>query len=308
MAVHFQGVATGRWARAAALVALLATVTACSHDTPVPVPSPVTAKTPCGDLTHAGFPALALPLRSTYFVCKPQGFALQFNPATKTSLWVAEHVVGATLASPPIAYSEDVRPDPDLPADLRSEMYDFAKSKWAMWQMAPAKDFGGNRVAINRSFYLSNMLPVPLANRKGILDRLELNIRQWAQQYGDLYVVTGPIYLEDQAADWIGGPPPRTQGVVRHRYTTENDPKHPHKNKLGVPHYVFKVLYAPAAHQAVAFIVPNAQVAPVSALPGYATSVAMVEHYTHLRFFPQLPAAERQALVTTVAPNAWILH
>lgn len=291
---------------AGALLALA--LSACSHDKPVPVPHPVTAKTPCGGLTFGGFPKLTPPVKLSYFVCKPQGFALQFNPTSKTSLWTTEHITAQAISAPPIAYAKDVRADPDLPEGTRNELYDFERQGWAMWQMAPAKDFGQNRVAISHSFYLSNMLPVPAANRSGILAWLEGNIRLWAQQYGELYVVTGPIYLNGEPAAWIGGPPPRKQGVVHRRYTTSDDPRHPHKDKMGVPNYVFKVIYAPKIHQAVAFVIPNAQVAPSNALPQYATNVATVERYTHIEFFPELPANERQALVNTVSAPAWILH
>lgn len=283
-------------------------LSACSPGKPVPVPQPVTAKTPCGGLTFDGFPFLEKPIEASYFVCKPQAFAMQFNPTSKTALWTTEHVVGQVVDAAPITYAQDVRPDPDLPQGVRNEMYDFVHQGWAMWQMAPAQDFGQDRVAISHSFYLSNMLPVPGANRAGILTRLEANIRQWSKLYGDLYVVTGPVYFQDQPAAWIGGPPPRAQGAIHRHYTTDEDPQHPHKGKMGVPNYVFKVIYAPRIHQAVAFIIPNAQVAPVSALPGYAASVATVERYTHLRFFPQMPAAARQALVTGVSTQAWILH
>lgn len=290
----------------AALMGAVLFVGACSSSKPVPVPKVITAKTPCGDLTFAGFPHLSPDISDPYFVCKKGTYALEFNPKSKTSLWVTEHLMGDQLDHPEAGYTKDYRPDPDLGSDVRSELYDYLHQGYEPGLMAPVADFQADPIKMSRAFYLSNAAPQNAENQKGIWRALEHNVRQWAQAKGELFVITGPVYPRGQTMAWIGGPPPPKEGVIKRRYSTV-DKKNPYKGKMGVPYSFYKVIYDPRSHQAVAFIIPN-QNEPVQLLPRFATSVAQVEAATRLTFFPNLPAAERQQLVNTVTPQAWILH
>lgn len=292
--------------RTAALLGAVLSLAACSPDKPVPVPRTITDKTPCGTLTYAGFPKLDPEIKAPFFVCKKDTFALEFNPTSKTPLWATEHLMGATLSAGTAPYAEDFRPDPDVPEAVRSQMYDYAMQGYDRGQMAPAEDYGQDLVKISRSFYLTNTVPQNPDNNRGIWSVLERNVRDWAIAKGELYVITGPIYPRGQTAAWIGGPPKRQGGAVQHRYSTP-DLKNPYKGKMGVPVYLYKVILDPKTHQAVAFIIPNQSV-PASELPRYATSVAMVEQYTRLTFFPDLTPAQHQQVVNTVLPSAWVLH
>jgi endonuclease G, mitochondrial len=282
-------------------------LTACAPSQPVPVPRQITDKTPCGNLTFAGFPMLTPEIKAPYFVCKKDTYAAEFNPTSKTPLWVVERVTGTVAAAPMAPHVADFRPDPDIPTGLRTELYDYDQQGYAIGAMATPAEFGADAVRISRTYYLSNTLPQNPSNAAGIWALLDQNVREWAAAKGELYVISGPIYPQGTVAAWIGGPPKREGGPLQRRYSQGEDQKQPYKGKMGVPAYLYKVIYDPQAHQAVAFVIPNQDV-PAAMLPRYATSVALVEQYTHLRFFPDVPEAQRQGLVNLVSPQAWVLH
>lgn len=288
------------------LACALLVLTACTPDKPVPVPRHITDKTPCADLTFAGFPLLNPELKKPFFVCKKGTYAAEFNPTSKTPLWVTERVIGSQAMAPTAAHVADFRPDPDVPGGVRNELYDYDKQGYAVGQMSIPANFGADAVKISRTYYLSNTLPQNPQNQAGIWAALDQNVRQWAQAKGELFVISGPIYPRGNVVAWIGGPPKREGGPIQHRYSEANQ-KDPYKGKMGVPVYLYKVIYDPQSQQAVAFVIPNQDV-PVSDLPRYATNVSLVEQYTHLRFFPDVPDAQRQQIVNTVLPQAWILH
>jgi len=284
--------------RTTALLGAVFLLASCSHSKPVPVPRGANA--PCADLAGAGFPVLTPEITAPYFLCRPGTYALEFNPVSKTALWVTEHLVGTDLNAQ-AARAPDFRDDPMLPADVRNTTNDFTNG-YAPGHLASTDDYVADPVKMSWTYYLSTVVPQHPGSRD-IWARLEQNVRAWAQAKGQLYVISGPIYNGGQAAAWIGGPPP-PKGPVRARYSVPN-PRDAHKGKMGVPTHLYKVIFDPATRQAVAFIIPN-QAVPVAQLPYYAVSVQQVEAATHLTFLPNLP--NRAQVVGTVTPTAWILH
>lgn len=291
--------------RSALLTALTGAVlflAGCGHDHPNKVPRQANA--PCADLAGAGFPLLDPPIKRPFFVCHKGLMALEFNPTTKTALWVVEHLTRAQVTGtfPIIA---DFRVDPNLGSEVRNTPTDFALKDFLPGQLAAVGDFRFDDVKMSRTFYLSNAVPMPAENRNGIWRRLEKNVQGWAAEKGELYVISGPIFYGGQPLQWIGGPPPQ-EGYLTPQYATNTPAKLKHKDKLGVPTHVYKVIYDPAKHSAVAFIIPNGQAIPADQLPRFAVSVQQVEQLTYLSFLPNLP--NRNAILSTVTPSDWIVH
>ena len=70
--------------------------------------------------------------------------------------------------------SNDFRPDPDLEIGRRAELKDYKRSNYDRGHMAPQIGPGFNR---------------------GIWKVLEGKVRKWVIERGELYIVTGPIYV-----------------------------------------------------------------------------------------------------------------
>lgn len=264
----------------------------------VPVGEAVT-KSPCGALTFAGFPSFEpVAPKNTYFLCH-QGTASLFNGTTRTALWTVEHLKADDLnqnVAPPLM---DYRTDPQLPFGVRNEFRHFngTNGKYKAVPLADPSDFTASPGKVNQAFYLSNWVAATPGMRKawGVLG---YNVREWAKQRGEVYVISGPIFSNNEPKEWIG--------ILRDegRHYSEPSAKQIRSQQMAVPTHLFKVILDPARRQATAFIVP---VDPMDAsvLPQVQVPVVQVEQVTHLRFFPALDMGTQGQLKTQRDPAAW---
>lgn len=198
-----------------------------------------------------------VPGQAGVMLCR-QGYLLAYNPVRKTANWVGYHLTRDRVHGS-VKRSNDFRPDPDLAPGQRAELGDYRKSGYDRGHMAPAAAMRWSARAMSESFLLSNMAPqVGIGMNRGIWKSLEKKVRQWVDVRGELYVVTGNIYMS---------PNPKTIGPGR----------------VAVPDACFKVIFDPLRMDAIAFIVPNRR-GKSSELPKLVTSVAEVERETGLRF------------------------
>lgn len=293
---------------------LVASAVACTPQS-IPVPA---AGGECSDLTYQGFPRLEPPMRSSFFVCH-KGLALQYAVPVRSALWVVQHLKASDLDQPTVSRErEEFRPDARLPEGITPTPDRFTRTGYDRGHLAPAADFVENPAGMSHSFYTSNIVPQDPGNNRGIWVRLEKNVRAWARQKGEVYVVTGPIYYAGAKPftpqGWLALTDGRAEYVIEEYARGDEETRREQRERkkrrgaraIGVPSHLYKVVYDPAANTAIAFVVPNVDV-PSASLPQYATTVAEVERLTHLRFFPDLPLEEQGPLKTQVNPQAWLL-
>ena len=119
-------------------------------------------------------------------------YTAAFDTVTRCPAWVAydlepgEVVVTNRAAIP-------FRADPRIPeSDVAA---DYAGSGYDRGHMAPAADFNFDRIALEETYYFSNVCPqLPTLNR-GAWAEVEREIRQLAAS-GTVHVVTWPEYLD----------------------------------------------------------------------------------------------------------------
>lgn len=129
--------------------------------------------------------------------------------------------------------------------------------------MCPAGDNKWDRVAMNQSFLLTNMCPQDEKLNGGGWKRLEEKCRTWANQYGNIYIVAGPIFNE---------PITRTLG----------------EGRIAVPDAFFKVvLCLEGTPKAIGFLYKND--ASSQSIRDCVCSVDSVEELTGFDFFYSLP-------------------
>jgi endonuclease G, mitochondrial len=204
------------------------------------------------------------------------GYILHYMEKYEQPDWVAYDLSAAEVRGK-VERADHFRPDPTVttgsatPDDYRGSGYDRG-------HLAPAGDMKWSEQAMDDSFFMSNMSPQTPAFNRGIWNRLESKVRDWAVADGELCVVTGPV-LSDGPYETIG------------------------KDQVAVPKFYYKVLYCPSKKQAVGFILPNAkgEKPPVS----YALSVDEVERITGLDFFPDLPDSLETRIESAYDPAAW---
>ncbi len=136
-------------------------------------------------------PDFFLPSSTTGAIVKHQHYMLSYNEPFEQAEWVAY-----MLSKEHLTYDDRKRPyfieDPEVKtksADWRN----YKGSGYDRGQLCPAGDRRFSEQAYNETFYTSNISPQNREFNAGVWNRLELQIRQWAKRYDELFVVTGGI-------------------------------------------------------------------------------------------------------------------
>ena len=215
---------------------------------------PTLAET-CGQHLDKGMPST----NSDQFLCR-DGYAVGYNYDTKNADWVAYHITAESV-NITNKRSNSFKEDTEMPDYARSTLADYKGSGYDRGHLAPSATMDFTRESMKQSFLMSNMSPqLPGFNRVG-WRVLEEHVRDLANEYNELYVVTGPIYEGNEGT--IGN------GVV-------------------IPSAFYKVILDPSFDEAIAFIVPHRDVSS-SELANFITTIDEVERQTGLDFFAQTP-------------------
>ena len=136
---------------------------------------------------------------------KREGYKLSYNKTTKCANWVAwkltkEHIDGV-WSRKGLKYIEDI--EAEYP---RQEVGDWNinPKRYDHGHMCPAGDNKWSKLAMEQSFLLTNMCPQNRKLNGGDWKELEEKCRYWAEKYGEIYIVCGPIYYDDKK-ETIGG-------------------------------------------------------------------------------------------------------
>lgn len=129
------------------------------------------------------------------------GFVINYNPHRLIPNWVAYELTAEELdGNVPRAKGFSM----DLSYRGRQAMReDYSNTGWDKGHMAPSADMKWSQTAMTESFYLTNICPQnPDLNGRD-WHTLENRVRDWARQYGRVWVVCGPL-VEDIFFDTIG--------------------------------------------------------------------------------------------------------
>ena len=81
----------------------------------------------------------------------------------------------------------------DAVGGIKVESNDYTHSGYDRGHMCPAGDNKWNRTAMDESFLMTNICPQTHALNGGDWKELEEQCRYWAEKYGKIYIVCGPI-------------------------------------------------------------------------------------------------------------------
>jgi endonuclease G len=196
---------------------------------------------------------------NTFYLCK-QNYAVNYRVDTKTAEYVVEHPTILSIKGP-AKRQDNFHPDTSLPKQYQSTMADYDKSGYDRGHLAPAGDNTGSDSIMSESFALSNMVPQNPSNNRIIWNHLETKVRNLVLAGRDVYVASGTYYQ----------PTYKTVGI----------------NKVGVPDFLWKVVYDKTTGRVIAFLIPNIAL-NVRDLPKFVISVAELENLTKLNFLPLL--------------------
>ena len=194
-------------------------------------------------------------------IINKKAFCISYNMDTKIPNWVAWHLI-AEHTDGLCKRLGNFHEDEDVPMP-RATLDDYRGSGWSRGHMCPAGDNKWDRIAMSESFLLSNMCPQDRNLNSGLWNRIEMDCRKWAQKYGSVFIVCGPVLYNKEH---------ETIGV----------------NKVVVPEAFFKVILClQGTPKAIGFVVKNN--AGTKKKDQYINTVDEVERITGYDFFPSLP-------------------
>jgi endonuclease G len=192
-------------------------------------------------------------------ICR-SGYEVLYRPEYKTAYWSAEHIRAEEVRGN-TERSNRFSSDPNIPDHLEAQLDDYYRSGYSRGHLAPAGNFRNSQRESDESFYLTNIVPqVQKCNNSGVWSQIEEIVRDWAVHYGELYVVTGPIYWGDI----------RTIG-----------------SGVRVPDALYKVIWNPKLNETLAFMVPNQPLCK-SKPRDWTAYIDDVEALANIDFFPKI--------------------
>jgi endonuclease G len=206
------------------------------------------------------------------------GFTLKYNEEFEQAEWVAYELTDEEVRGS-FDRSEDFRSDPRVLTGS-ADPDDYRGSGFDRGHLAPAGDMKWSDQAMSESFLMTNMSPQRPGFNRGIWRKLEEQVREWVEEDGELWVVTGPV-LTDGPYQEIGD------------------------NEVAVPKRFYKVLldYREPELKAVGFVLPNE--AASLPLAAFAVTVDQVEGITGLDFFAALPDPIEERLESRLDLGLW---
>lgn len=220
----------------------------------------------------------ALRENSGEIILRRKGYTVSYDPQTKLPVWVAWELTPDRLVNnvkrPTQAFHEDI----DVP-EPRVQTYDYINSGYDRGHMCPAADNKWDATAMYESFLFTNICPQNRNLNVGDWNEMENQCRRWAEKYGRIYIVCGPILYKGSH---------KTIG----------------KNRVVVPEAFFKVVLCMKGNpKAIGFIYKNA--AGNRPKGDYVNTIDQIERITGIDFFPSLPDEIESDIESKADFKAW---
>lgn len=189
------------------------------------------------------------------------GYSVSYNQEWCIPNWVAYELT-SDEALGEVPRGNDFVPDPDVKGRTATTN-DYKHSGYDRGHMAPAADMKWSKIAMDESFYMSNICPQNKNLNKGDWKELEELGREWALLYNSVYIVCGPI--------------------VDTNYKTIGE------NGVAIPKAFFKVFLRKTndSWESIGFLFDNK--AGNKDLKTYLKTIDEIEAISNIDFFPLLP-------------------
>jgi endonuclease G len=207
-----------------------------------------------------------------------KAYTASYNDDMRIPNWVAweltrEHATGK-VKRPNRAFHEDY----DVSAP-RATYSDYRDCGWSKGHMCPAGDNKWDSEAMYDTFLLTNICPQDYTLNSGYWNSVEMRCRHWAERYGSVLIVCGPI-LEGDRHETIGD------------------------NHIVVPEAFFKVVVCLEGEpKGIGFICPNTDENLNN--EKCVKSISEVESITGIKFFPHLDSKTAEKVKNKADWNAW---
>ena len=204
-------------------------------------------------------------------------YTLSYTETHEQAEWVAYELTAVEVRKK-CDRTDNFREDPAVSTGSAT-LADYKGSGYDRGHLSPASDNKINcPTAMSESFFMSNMSPqIPGFNR-GVWRRLETQVRDWATEYKKIYVVSGPVFVDNLGE--IGD------------------------SKVTIPGKYYKVILDAKRMAGIGFILPNESSS--ADLSTFAISIDEIETQTGLDFFPSLEDTEEADVESSNDTGQWV--
>ncbi len=193
-------------------------------------------------------------IRHTYY-------SLIYSEQHEQAEWVAYCIKPAYMESN--FTRRDIFREDTLVLSFTASDRDYYKSGYDRGHLVPAGDMTFDSIALEESFYYSNISPQLAGFNRGIWRSLETHVRSLGEIYDSLFVFTGPVFFADILP--IGD------------------------NDISVPDYFYKiiVMFMGGTISSASYLIPHQQGLP--SYDDYRVSIDSIETLTSINFLHGLP-------------------
>jgi len=247
----------------------------------VPARHKLSVKGALNSLKQSVIQPLATPERQ-HSVIQYEGFTVAFSSQMHIPLAVSYELTAEKTDGPYSRKGKDYTEDPQSRVSQADDA-DYRNSGYSRGHMAPAADFKWSDRAMSETFYYTNICPQDRDLNNRYWNTLENKVRDWANQFGKVYVVTGPV---------VGDNPSGTIG---------------HHNVV-VPDAFYKVIIARTGNEwtSIAFVMQNTSSKRL--LKDCVTTVNSVEKMCKADFFEFLDDEQEESVEDILDYKTWGIY
>jgi endonuclease G len=207
-----------------------------------------------------------------------EGYTVSYNSDYKIANWVAYELTAEEANGKDVKRSDHFTPDPMVAEDETATSEDYKQSGYDRGHLAPAGDMKWSVLAMQESFYFTNICPQNKGLNTGIWNVLENLCRKWAVRHGALLIITGPV--------------------------TGDNLKRLGPHQVGIPNGFYKVVCIPSGDEpkGIAFLFENKTYTRTS-IRSMAVSIDSVEQVTGIDFFPSFPLDVQEKMEASLEWN-----
>ncbi|MGF1557487.1 MAG: DNA/RNA non-specific endonuclease [Flavobacteriaceae bacterium] len=223
-------------------------------------------------------PSFIVPSSTAGQLVQHHNFMLSYNENFEQAEWVAYVLKKSHLTS-----DDRKRPyfieDPKVKtksADWRN----YKGSGYDRGHLCPAGDRRFSEQAYNETFYTSNITPQNKDFNAGVWNRLEMKVRQWAKQHGEVFVITAGVL--EPGLEEIGD------------------------EDVAVPRQYYKIVARGKAEnlKVLGFLMDGKESS--KPLDEFTVAVDRIEERTGIDFFSELPDSVEKKLESANNRSAWM--
>lgn len=210
-------------------------------------------------------------------ILRRTGYTMSYNADLRIPNWVAwhltaEHVKGTVERPGGNAWHEDE----EVPSP-KAMNEDYRNSGWSRGHMCPAGDCKWDEQVMYESFLFTNCCPQHASLNSGVWNQIEMSCRRWAEKYGDVYIVCGPVLFQKKH-ETIG------------------------PNQVVVPDAFFKVVlcYVDGKPEGIGYVCKNQK--EDNKRNSYVNTIHEIERITGFTFFPSLSAESAKHAKNIISP------